>query len=147
MLLLASFLTTSYGAWVFDLVVLLVPILCAAAWVVSAGRSRLTAWAVASFLVGDGIALLLNLGGAAYLSFIWMTPAILVGYLLLKSRTLRGSRSSRGMAQLTSNAATENSEFKNGTRSSVSLSVPSVISVASQETGSRRCSLLTRAEK
>jgi Glycosyltransferase family 87 len=133
LLLLASFLTTSYGAWVFDLVVLLIPTLCAAVWVVSAGRGRLTAWAVASFLVGDGIALLLNLGGAAYLSFIWMTPAILVGFLLLKSQT---------------NAATEDSEFTEkriGCFSS--LSVPSVISVASPEADSRRSSLLTEAEK
>jgi hypothetical protein len=85
LLLLASFLTTSYGAWVFDLVVLLIPLLHACVLIVRDGRTWLAGCAITGFLIADAIALTLNLGGAAYLSFIWMTPAILAGYLLLKT--------------------------------------------------------------
>jgi hypothetical protein len=83
-LLLASFLTTSYGAWVFDLVVLLIPLLHACVLIVRDGRTWLAGWAAAGFLVADAIALVQNLSGAAYVSFIWMTPAILSGYLLVR---------------------------------------------------------------
>jgi hypothetical protein len=85
LLLLASFLTTSYGAWVFDLVVLLIPLLHAFALIVRDGRTWLARSAVACFLVADAIALIQNLSGAAYVSFIWMTPAILAGYLLVRT--------------------------------------------------------------
>jgi hypothetical protein len=83
-LLFASFLTTAYGAWVFDLVVLLLPLLQAAVWVVADKKRRTPALAVASFLVIDGVALAMNLLGVTYPAFIWMAPALLVVYLTLK---------------------------------------------------------------
>jgi hypothetical protein len=85
LLLLVSFLTTSYGAWVFDLVVLLIPVLHACVLIIRDGRIWLTGSAIAGFLTADAVALSLNLGGAAYLSFIWMTPALLVAYLLVRT--------------------------------------------------------------
>jgi hypothetical protein len=84
-LLLVSFLTASYGAWVFDLVILLIPLLRAAIWVWESSERRLAAWAVASFIAADGLALAMNLSGASYVLFIWMTPVLLVGYLWLNS--------------------------------------------------------------
>jgi len=83
-LLLVSFLTTAYGSWVFDLVVLLVPILQAAAWAFGGSDRRLAWLALVAYLVIDGLALALNLGEATYPAFIWMTPALLVSYLILR---------------------------------------------------------------
>jgi hypothetical protein len=85
-LLLVSFLTTSYGSWVFDLVVLLVPILQAAVWAFSSADRRLGAIALGSYLAIDGLALVLNLRQAVYPAFIWMTPALLVAYLACRRR-------------------------------------------------------------
>ncbi len=86
MLLFASFLTTAYGAWVFDLVVLLLPLLQAAVWVVADAKRRAAALAAASFLVIDGVALAMNLLGVTYPAFIWMAPALFAVYLVLKAR-------------------------------------------------------------
>lgn len=82
-LLLASFLTTSYGAWVFDLVVLLVPVMQAAVWVLASGR-RAAVCAAAGFVVLNGVVLALNLGGATYPMFMWVTPALSMSYLTLR---------------------------------------------------------------
>jgi hypothetical protein len=83
-LLLVSFLTSSYGAWVFDLVVLMVPMLQIAVWVLSQPDRRLGRIALASFVLIDGLALVMNLCGATYPMFIWMTPAILACYLTFR---------------------------------------------------------------
>ncbi len=82
-LLMVSFITTAYGAWVFDLVVLLLPILQAACWVVASRERRMAALAGGLFAAITGTALLLNLGAATYPAFIWMTPAVLLSYWLL----------------------------------------------------------------
>jgi hypothetical protein len=84
LLVLVSFLTTAYGAWIFDLVVLLLPLLQASAWVASRADSRLTRIALGIFLAINGVALAMNLAEVTYPAFIWMTPAILVGYLVLR---------------------------------------------------------------
>jgi hypothetical protein len=84
--LFVSFLSTSYGAWVFDLVVLLVPIVRAAVWVARQADPRLTAFALLGFLTINGGALAMNLGGAPYPSFIWLTPALFIGYRVLRWR-------------------------------------------------------------
>jgi hypothetical protein len=99
LLLLASFFTTSYGAWVFDLVILLVPILQTAVWAIRSPTLQLARWAVAGFLVIDGLALLMNLRGATYPRFIWMTPAILASYLVarwLRNGAFRTQAASQG---------------------------------------------------
>jgi hypothetical protein len=90
LLLLASFLTTCYGAWVFDLVVLLLPLLQAAVWTVRSRQRTMIGLAVAGYLAINGLALAMNLGGATYPLFIWMTPALLVLYLLLRRQWQRG---------------------------------------------------------
>jgi hypothetical protein len=85
-LLLMSFLTTAYGAWVFDLVVLLVPVLHIAACTAvqhTNGRWRIAAVVYTSINV---VALAMNLTGASYPAFIWMTPAILLAYLAFRRR-------------------------------------------------------------
>jgi hypothetical protein len=84
LLLMASFLTTSYGSWVFDLVILLVPVLQMARWAADSGQRRAMAVALASYVAIDGVALVMNLRGATYPSFIWMTPAILVCYVMAR---------------------------------------------------------------
>src|SRR5262249_52311159 len=89
MLLLVSFLTTSYGAWVFDLVILVVPMLQAAVWALSNREGRLAHLALGCYLAIDGVALAMNLGEASYPAFIWMTPAIFLSYLALRRVRLR----------------------------------------------------------
>jgi hypothetical protein len=83
LLLLISFLTTAYGAWVFDIVILLLPLLQAATWVVRDNDRCMVSFALAGYLIIDGVALAQNLAGVTYPAFIWMTPAILVFYLTL----------------------------------------------------------------
>jgi hypothetical protein len=80
-LLLISVLTTSYGAWLFDLVLLLVPVIAVgAAWQESPRRNRILAAAL--FLAINAAALVQLTREVEYFTFIWMTPALLVAYLL-----------------------------------------------------------------
>ncbi len=82
-LLFASFLTAPYGAWPFDLVVLLLPLLQRVVALQEAPRRR-AALALALHL---GITLAAGaqlLAGVEYFWFLWMTPALLLGYLLLR---------------------------------------------------------------
>jgi hypothetical protein len=85
-LLFASLLTTAYGAWPFDLVLLLLPVLQVAAEVLRRERS---AWlsAGAVYLAINGIAAVQLSYGVAYFTFIWMTPALLLAYLALHRQT------------------------------------------------------------
>ncbi|HTU16813.1 MAG TPA: glycosyltransferase family 87 protein [Gemmataceae bacterium] len=85
-LLFASLLTTAYGAWPFDLVLLLIPILQVAAEVGRRGRAVWLA-AGAGFLAINALAAGQLACEAAYFAFIWMTPALLLAYLALRSRT------------------------------------------------------------
>jgi hypothetical protein len=81
-LLLVSFLTASYGAWPYDLVVLLVPVLEAAARLVHRGQREPLLLALAGYLGFNAVALTMNLLHVNAEWFIWMTPALLVGYFL-----------------------------------------------------------------
>jgi hypothetical protein len=83
LLTLVSFLTTFYGAWPFDLVVLLLPVIQAAVWAVE--EKRLRTVALAMYLVIDLTALSLILVGVTSIWFIWMTPALLLCYLSLRA--------------------------------------------------------------
>jgi hypothetical protein len=89
-LVFGSFLTTAYGAWVFDLVVLLLPLVRAAVLIAHC-RSATALVAIIGFAAIDGTALAMNLAGASYPTFIWMTPTLLVGYLLLRRSALTQS--------------------------------------------------------
>jgi hypothetical protein len=83
-LLFASLLTASYGAWPFDLVLLLPALLQATSALPDAPRRRAVA-AVGWFAAVNGLALALLLCQVEYFWFIWMTPALLLGWLLFRS--------------------------------------------------------------
>jgi hypothetical protein len=89
LLLLASFLTASYGAWVYDLVVLLLPIQQVAVWCARSPERRLAWIAAGLFAAINGAALALNMAESSYPSFIWMTPAILLCYLACRGMLKR----------------------------------------------------------
>jgi hypothetical protein len=76
-LLFASLLTAPYGAWPFDLVVLLPVLLVVCIRQTDASRARQTAflWGYAAINV---LALMLLLMEVAYFWFVWMTPALLL---------------------------------------------------------------------
>jgi hypothetical protein len=84
LLLLVSFLTTPYGAWAFDLVVLLVPVMQMAVglWLSRQRQARLGA--VLVYVAVNALALTINLLSVDYLWFIWMTPTLLIVYLVLR---------------------------------------------------------------
>jgi hypothetical protein len=81
-LLLVSFLTTFYGAWSHDNVVLLVPLMQAAVWVVSRPWQLGSYLAVAGYLICDALTLVLR----NEFSFLWVSPVFLLGYLMLRAR-------------------------------------------------------------
>lgn len=86
-LLLVSLLTTAYGAWLFDLVLLLVPVLGVAA---ALGRPAAPAarWSAVAVHVGvNGLALALWLREVEYLAFLWLTPVLLIAYWFLNRQT------------------------------------------------------------
>lgn len=90
LLVLVSFLTTFYGAWPFDLVILLLPVIRAAVWTVHAPSLRIPA--LATYLAIDLAALILILMGVTSIWFIWMTPALLAGYLMVSTQCRAADR-------------------------------------------------------
>ncbi len=86
MLLLVSALTSPYGAWPFDLVVLLVPVLRVAARLDREGPRPAWKAARAYHLAVNGLALALVALTLDYIWFIWMTPALLLGCVALDRR-------------------------------------------------------------
>lgn len=82
MLLLVSMLTAPYGAWLFDLTLLLVPVLQRAAAV------RRDAWhtPLAVFAALNGLVVVQLTFEVEYFYFLWMTPALLLAYLALRPR-------------------------------------------------------------
>lgn len=86
MLLLVSFVTASYGAWPFDLVILLPAVIHVGAGLSrNAGRPSflLPLCAYAAINVG---ALVMNKLGLTSDKFVWMAPSLLVAYLLFRPR-------------------------------------------------------------
>jgi hypothetical protein len=80
LLILISFVATAYGAWPFDLVVLLIPLIQAAIRLARNASMAAVSVGVMAYVLIDGTALLLNIAGARYPAFIWMTPAIWLFY-------------------------------------------------------------------
>jgi Glycosyltransferase family 87 len=80
-LLFASFLAAPYGAWPFDMVVLLLPLIGRARELVNAPPRRIAIAAVAHGLIGFA-ALALIVQETPYFWFLWMTPALLAAYFL-----------------------------------------------------------------
>jgi hypothetical protein len=89
-LLFASFLAAPYGAWPFDLVVLLVPLTGAAARLANA-PPRHVAVATACHLLIGLVALAQALRGVEYFWFFWMTPALLATYLFCAAGPIASS--------------------------------------------------------
>jgi hypothetical protein len=84
MLLLVSFVTASYGAWPFDLVILLPAVIHVAATLdVRHDRTRTIA-ALVAFVLINGIALAMNLGHFTSETFAWMAPSLLIAYVFLR---------------------------------------------------------------
>jgi hypothetical protein len=79
-LLFASFLTAPYGAWPFDLVLLL-PALFQAALALRDSSSRTRLLALACYAGINLIVLVQLLSNSAYFWFLWLTPALTVLYL------------------------------------------------------------------
>jgi hypothetical protein len=84
-LLLVSFVTASYGAWPFDLVVLLLPIFQLAVRLQATDRRALAALALGAYLLINGLALTMNLLRLTSMWFVWMAPAMLVCYVILRA--------------------------------------------------------------
>jgi hypothetical protein len=82
LVILVSLLTAAYGAWAFDLVLLLVPAIAVA---VAPRRPRL---ALALHVAINVIALVQIIQAVAYFWFVWMTPATLAAYLACRPRPL-----------------------------------------------------------
>jgi hypothetical protein len=77
-LLFASLLTASYGAWPFDLVVLLVPGLKVAAGFARVGRTSPVP--VGIFVAANVLAAAFLIGRVDFFWWIWLTPALLLAY-------------------------------------------------------------------
>ncbi|MFO0876072.1 MAG: glycosyltransferase family 87 protein [Gemmataceae bacterium] len=82
-LLLVSTLTAAYGAWLFDLVLLVVPILHVATRLgPPTPRAAMIAGGAVFVALGVGITgLLLAPWHVEYLYYIWITPVVLIAYL------------------------------------------------------------------
>lgn len=84
MLLLVSFVTASYGAWPFDLVVLLPAVIRVAAGLARNGDRTRIGIATLAFVAFNGAALAMNILGLTSDKFVWMAPTLLVAYLALR---------------------------------------------------------------
>ena len=87
LLLLVSFLTASYGAWPFDLVVLLLPLLQGAVWVVRDQTRRAVLFATVAYLGFNLTSYLMkDIRYTDYYWCAWMTPMLFYCYLVLRTR-------------------------------------------------------------
>ena len=77
----ASVLAAPYGAWIFDLTVLLVPLVRATGWVARAGRP-VPAVALAAGAVGLSLATLHPALVAGLQDLVWFAPGVLGVYLV-----------------------------------------------------------------
>jgi hypothetical protein len=95
LLLLVSMVTAAYGAWPFDLVLLLVPVLqrAAACWRDGSAAQR---WLAGGAYLGiNGVALVQIANRVEWFWFLWMAPALLLLYLVLP-----GARSATGVRRV-----------------------------------------------
>jgi len=87
MVLLVSFATASYGAWPFDLVILLPAVVQVAAGLARQGEARRIVLAIVLFVAINGAALAMNLAHVSSDRFVWMAPTLLAAYVLLRPRS------------------------------------------------------------
>ncbi len=94
-LFLVSFATASYGAWPFDLIILLPAVIQVAARIANS-RSPQTVRAASIVWVAINLpALLLNVFKIGSFWFIWMAPLMLLSYVVLQVMMDREERSGR----------------------------------------------------
>lgn len=82
-LVLVSLLTAPYGAWGFDLVLLLVPVMQAAVWVANDSRKRVRMAFVGGF-AGMTLLALFTLRFENSMANWWLTPMVLIGHMLVE---------------------------------------------------------------
>ena len=82
-LVLASVLTTAYGGWAFDLVVLLLPIMPVAVWLVETGKQLLGALTATIFLVLNGL-VLMTISHVGSQSNPWIAPVVAAAFIVFK---------------------------------------------------------------
>jgi Glycosyltransferase family 87 len=87
MVILVSFATASYGAWPFDLVILLPAVIQVAAGLSRLAGARRIVLAIALFAAINGTALAMNLAHVSSDRFVWMAPTLLAAYVLLRPRS------------------------------------------------------------
>ncbi len=83
---LLSVLTTGYGAWGFDLVVLLLPVVQSAAWLAGGANPRLVLWSAAAYLAFNAAAFV------GLIPVLWWAPAVAVGYVAVALLTRPSGR-------------------------------------------------------
>jgi Glycosyltransferase family 87 len=96
-LVVLSCLTTSYGGWTFDLIVLVIPIVTTASILVQPGRRAVLAGAAAFALISSA-AYAMHAAGAPQSSFIWMTPAVATASAFLVRFSRRAQQLESGTA-------------------------------------------------
>ena len=85
LLLLISFLTTCYGAWSHDYVLLLVPIMQVACWTALDYRRGPALMAIGSFLAINSLVVVLDMAGyTEELFLMWMSPTLFLVYLAFR---------------------------------------------------------------
>jgi len=85
LLLLVSLLTTAYG-WQFDLV-LLIPAVLRVIAQTAVSQNREAAWLVGiAYVMINALALAMNLLEVRDVLFVWITPAVLIGYYFSDQR-------------------------------------------------------------
>ena len=84
-MLLVSFVTAPYGAWHFDLVLLMVPIIATAAQL----KNSIRFWTL--YTIINSVMLILNISGVASYWFAWVAPTILGIFIMERSHGLNFS--------------------------------------------------------
>jgi hypothetical protein len=83
LLLLLSLMTIHYGAWSYDMVILLVPLVQAAVWTLELPHRQGRSLAIAGYALGSGAAFFLSMRHAPFHWFVWIAPVFWIGYLWL----------------------------------------------------------------
>jgi hypothetical protein len=84
-LLLVSFVTSPYGAWHFDLVLLAIPLVVRAGGLAASGWTPRTKVILGGYFAANGVMIGLNLSSAYSYWFAWVAPLILAAYFMIRS--------------------------------------------------------------
>jgi hypothetical protein len=84
----ASLVAAPYGAWMFDLVLLLVPVLAVVARLTTAPDRRAIAGGVVCLVSVNAVSLLLMLNNTSSEWYVWFAPCVLVGCVAIRPTPL-----------------------------------------------------------